>query len=146
MFKFKNGNWKITFQHILWWKFYVSLMEIFVNIKFSFICLYFANLSFFMLSNTLLHKKTTYEYLWCVLNFRRQIEYQALYLKLFYTDPETSNWQAVKTQIRRHRHLIRICTVCKLFSHISLGISKSHSLTYLKTNSILHIYCVGELI
>ena len=33
----------------------------------------------------------------------------------------------------RMRHLIRVFTVCKQFNHFSLGISKSHNLTYLKS-------------
>ena len=45
----------------------------------------------------------------------------------------------MQTQIRccRMWHLIRVSTVCKHFSHFSLGISKSHSWTYLnlKVNS-----------
>ena len=44
------------------------------------------------------------------------------------------NWQTVQTQIRRRRtrRLIRVSTVCKLFSRFSLGLCKSHSRVYLK--------------
>ena len=57
----------------------------------------------------------------------------------------------MQTQIRccRMRHLIRVSTVCKWFSHPSLGISKSHSRNYLKLkldSNWLPIYCVGESI
>ena len=40
--------------------------------------------------------------------------------------------QTVQTQIRRHRRLIMVSTVCKKLNHFSIGISKCHSLTYLK--------------
>ena len=45
-----------------------------------------------------------------------------------------SNWETVQTQIRcrRTRRLIRVSTVCKKFSHFSLGICKSHRQKYLK--------------
>ena len=48
---------------------------------------------------------------------------------------EKDNWQTVDTQIRRRRmrRLMRISSVCKKFNHCSPGISKSHSLTYLKS-------------
>ena len=43
----------------------------------------------------------------------------------------------MQTQIRRRRtrRLIRVSTVCKQFSHFSLGICRSHSRTYLKLKS-----------
>ena len=56
--------------------------------------------------------------------------------------------QTVETQIRRRktRRLIRVSTVCKKFNHFSLGISKLHSLTHLKSKlESSNISCVGVL-
>ena len=52
-------------------------------------------------------------------------------------DPEKGNRQTAQTQIRRRvlRRLIRCSTVCEQFSYFSLGLYKSHSLTYLKLKS-----------
>ena len=49
-------------------------------------------------------------------------------------DPQKGNKQTEQNKIRcnRMQHLITGSTLYKWFSHFSLGIFKSHSLTYLK--------------
>ena len=72
-------------------------------------------------------------------------------LNPFYSgNPKKGSWyiHVVQTQNRRRRmrRLIRVATVCQLFSHFSLGIFKSHNLKYQKLNSTFPSYDVGEFI